>query len=455
MAEKIAFKPDAFENFASKGEELLSKVKGLPNRASRIGFQPERVPVASFTEKDILHVRGETVNPLTMEVSEIFFEGTSGLMGLTGDDCKVLNRLAEAILRVKDFGIRVSYKFSRNVILDWLEKRTRGEIDLKLPGYLEERVESAVDVFEVWVPLANLAIERALEFGPIKLRPLQKEVLDGWLETSLENRDPESAQQIEVNFLKERQRIQGLAAVYLALRGESDFAVEKALEKAEELSAFFRVLHPANSSPNAAFYCRPLGSENVESYCAYVVKEDKYRGRRGSVRLPVPDRWDLDNAKLDHLEALELSAIREMWIKSRTNFQNQIIDALLIYSRSTMARDPTDKLIYIMVALESILVKDGSEAIQQNVGERLAFFLGKTVQERRDIVSLVKTCYSFRSQFVHHGQALKDLEEFARFMVYAWVFFLRLVKINEKYKERREFLDELENLKFSVPEVPR
>jgi hypothetical protein len=41
-----------------------------------------------------------------------------------------------------------------------------------------------------------------------------------------------------------------------------------------------------------------------------------------------------------------------------TDFQKTLLEALLLYSKSSLAKQVSDKLLYILVALESVFLKD-------------------------------------------------------------------------------------------------
>ena len=49
-------------------------------------------------------------------------------------------------------------------------------------------------------------------------------------------------------------------------------------------------------------------------------------------------------------------------------------------------RDLAGKLVYTLVAMESVLLRNGTEPTQQNVGERAAFVVTNTVEKRRETV---------------------------------------------------------------------
>jgi len=137
-------------------------------------------------------------------------------------------------------------------------------------------------------------------------------------------------------------------------------------------------------------------------------------------------------------------------IKDKNEFQKKVYEALKIYSKHTLRRNPFDKLLYILIALESVLLRNETEPIQQNLAERIAFAIAKTIEERRKIVKTIKKIYSIRSKFVHHGdQTIEEGEELDNFLNIAWRMFVLLTQNINSFKTKDEFITALENLKFS------
>ena len=121
----------------------------------------------------------------------------------------------------------------------------------------------------------------------------------------------------------------------------------------------------------------------------------------------------------------------------------------IIYSKNNLAKEPAEKLVFILVALEAMLLKNDTEPIQQNIADRMAFVLGNSVSERRSIVSLVKACYGLRSRFLHHGQTMSDLENLRKFMMYSWALFLHFLRSHEEFASKDEMLERIEERKFA------
>ena len=134
---------------------------------------------------------------------------------------------------------------------------------------------------------------------------------------------------------------------------------------------------------------------------------------------------------------------------SPPDFQETIITSLELYSKSSIARDVSERLIYIFAALEYVFLKNNSESIQQNVSERMAIFKGDTIKEKKEIVSNFKTAYSLRSSFVHHGHEIKAIEELKTFMKCVWTVFISLIQDINNFESKELFIEAIEERKFS------
>jgi hypothetical protein len=132
-----------------------------------------------------------------------------------------------------------------------------------------------------------------------------------------------------------------------------------------------------------------------------------------------------------------------------TEFSRSLYDALILYSRQTLAFEVSGKLVFTLSALESMLLRDSNEPIQKNLGERIAFLIGQSPAERKDIVKNIDVTYRIRSAFVHHGQTARHVETVDHFLINAWTTFSRLMDLSVKYKTKAALIGALEDLKMS------
>jgi hypothetical protein len=95
-----------------------------------------------------------------------------------------------------------------------------------------------------------------------------------------------------------------------------------------------------------------------------------------------------------------------------------------------------------------MLLRNDTEPVQKNIGERMGFIVKKTAEERKKMVRVVDEVYKIRSSFVHHGQKIKESQVIEEFMFCAWSLFLILIAESGKYSRRESMFDAIDNVKF-------
>jgi hypothetical protein len=446
----ISFHPDAAANFNRKGEDLLSEIRPVEQRDRPKRFQPDVFVAGEL--KTTNYLRLEQTQRATRRITAIVFSDGHQEVGLVGDDCKKLTRLAEDIRKTQQFRHVASYSFVKKTILDWAEQRVRKEAEGPLIDFILSRTIAAVGLYEAWIPIARLHLETEVELGPVTFRTITKELLESLFVELTTSRSEEERMELEAWFQREWQALRGLAAATITLEAEESYTIEVALQEAERATALLCIFHEAHLSPLITSYCRPIGKQNEESYRAILKKDGQRLSFNASTLEPGPAPWILSRDELKLIESVGFDALRELIsMKKKSEFQEKLLDALLLYSKSTTAKEPAEKLVFILVALESLLLKDEREAVQQNIGERLAFVVGQSAKERREIVKIVTDCYNLRSRFLYHGRDVKDFETFTIFMGHAWTFFSRLIRCHKEFSSQKEMFETIEELKFSTP----
>ena len=133
---------------------------------------------------------------------------------------------------------------------------------------------------------------------------------------------------------------------------------------------------------------------------------------------------------------------------ARTELQNDFFKALAIYSKSCIAQSLTDKLLYAVLTLECVLLKDESESLQKHIGERMAFMIGKSLEHRIAIVANYKKAYALRSGAVHHGRQVTEETILNEFMPNAWFALNWIVDGLQRFKCKQEMIEYIDDMKF-------
>ncbi len=453
---KLDLHPQAANNFNVKAEGLLAELVSVP-RPARRGHQgpldPDVHVAASFGPENIIgDIETRHIDYSGNEVAKSFEEG-GRLVGLSGDGYKNLVRIAEGIHKVRQLHDAVSLQLLVDLIFEWATLRRQGAAAPSMTDYVLRECEKRLEDVEVWVPVYMLHVQSPLTVGRVTLREITRAMLDEWHGRLLTG-VPEEKRAVAAHHLsKERSEFQGFAAATLRLHAEPERAAEIALEEAEQALALLRFFAPASFNPKYTSYCVPLGMQHVESSEYLTVKNGRITSHSTGVVDGREPAWALSTKKIAELRANGIDALNEMVNNPRrTEFQNDLLAALRMYAKSSLAKDFADRLVYILVALESMFLRGSNEPIVDNISERMAFFAGRTVAERRAVVSNVKKAYALRSAFVHHGREIgvDEVATLEEFMVTAWRCMQGLIGYAvDASATMVKLLDTLEDMKLS------
>lgn len=136
-----------------------------------------------------------------------------------------------------------------------------------------------------------------------------------------------------------------------------------------------------------------------------------------------------------------------------TDFRRQLYDALLLYSRNSTAPETSDKLVFVLVSLESMLLRDSTEPITKNIGERVAFLIGTSIEERKRVIQNVDDAYGIRSKFISHGNSVEDSELIEQFFAHAWQCFYAMLGHIGSVDTKAALIEALERCKLSADKL--
>jgi len=365
-------------------------------------------------------------------------------VGLIGDSYQEMKTLAKGLEKTQSLRSRVQVEFLVDEICVWLQATLEPGSAESLVSYISKRCESEIQEHEIWVPLFN--VHGTLEFpiGAVMFRSLSTRMMEQFFAPRPSQPLPDAARQ---RLERLRSQLQGHLAACVTLTAEKNAAQVTARTIAQEAIALLRFLAPANWILGIQSYCVPLGRERIEIPIELFVKSGQIATFSKAALKHGPLVWDIDKESARFPKLLDL--LHALSGNHTSDFRRQLYDALLLYSRNSTAPEVADKLVFVLVSLESMLLKDSTEPITKNVGERMAFLVGTSVDERKAIIQNVDAAYRIRSKFIHHGDSVEDSEVIERFFEYAWQCFHALLHQIDNFATKAAILEALENRKLS------
>ncbi len=440
--------PEAASRFDQLGIDLLSRLKPAAPTRPTSTVKPDIHPIANFTAEDVIgpiKMKSAIVNGEGDEVGRVIEELN---LSVSGDDHKALKNLAAAMLRSSSIGKVASCEYLTDRIWEWLENSARGGVRAGVADHISDALDQDVTDHELWFPLHRVHCEIELQMGRVRFKTLDRRMMQRWHEAALACVPEDTREKVTEYYDRFRSTMQGSLAAVVQLTGEPRKAHEDGLRIAQMAVSMLRFASPVNFSPRIRSFCTLLGDDAIATTHVLTVKDGDLIGRSQSAERG-EHVWVIRPSDLALLPPTLLSLLSDLSSDHNTIYARQLYDSLLIYSRNSIAKETSDKLVFILVALESMLLRDDNEPIQKNVGERMALIAGTTVEERKAIVTNLGEVYKLRSKFVHHGQSPEDIEPLYHFMVNAWTCFCNLIGWQKRFATKDDLISWLESRKLS------
>ena len=449
----IDIHPSAISNFNDKAEELTGLIEEFQEGKAKKGSFPSDIHIAaSITAKDIIGDIEMVDTDHRGKIISRFFLFNGKKFGLNKDNYGKLIDVAERLQSKAEIRNKLSRTFVEKTLFSWVTKKYQKEdVHNLFIDYLEDNAQSVVKKITSWIPIANLEVQCAFPVSNSEIRPLSKALIDKWESRSkvgqLSNEDKEYNAK---KFERIRKSNQGLASIVTTIEAEPDYVSDFSLEEAQKITAILGIFSEATLLPNIKCVSNIKGSEHIEKSTIFFENDENgLTMSSGVIDSFSVKHWILGQEEISEIRRNGLDKISALLAsKSLTEFEKSVLNSIFLYSKSAFTADPVEKVVYMLSSLESILLKNENEPIQQNLAERIAVFTAKKLDDRKSIIKIVKSVYGVRSKYLHHGHSSSELKLITDFMVHVWVFFMHLLKNVDRFKTRLDFVSVIDDLKL-------
>lgn len=437
---RLNLHPEASRNFDLKADAIastLAKVSGLvyvreaPTSASHLPVKTLPLVELAKLPQPFVTSRSRD-NELT---GATFFVGTEAYQ-LPAEGVELLKALVQSFLKKEPMSSTLSAHYVEQCMLDWLVSRLRGDMSSWV-AYQESRVAADVSERRIAFPVQWCEIEREFSVGG---------VLFSFYTAS------------DVIALEERMAPLG------APRTEFGASLSRALQG--KVLASTTVLAEQHRAMEIAGEVVDLALDVLVflSTSATRVQTRSYLGREGNALRPrvtyISFRGEIpelisDSEPLEFGTPTKIGAAAfahheknvralERVMRAGTEFEFSLRTAVRQVAAAARGPKTTEKLAGVLVAIETMLLRNGSEPITRNLGLRIAHILGSNLEEKRRILASITAAYAMRSRFVHHGEHTSDsgdvdaaLEIFRRTLL--------VLAESTEYSKREELFESLED----------
>jgi Apea-like HEPN len=444
----VEFHPDAAARFNELADEILGSVRSFGRVEPPHNRSTPLHPVIELGPADIIGeitVQQSSVDLLGEERAR-YWQSKGVRVGWEGADFEKIKELARRIARVASIAGRVSDEFMLDEVFLWLRETLERQRSNGLTDYLAHRCSSEIKDREIWIPVYRTYSTRNFTMGDVEFLTITAPMMDRWFARFLQNVEDKRVS-LEVN--RERSIMQGSLAARIRVKAELKQARAIANAAATKAIGFLRFLSPVNSTCKLVSYCAPVGKESTIQTMELIVENDLIASVEKASVEQGPAAWNVDVSVQTWSGLLEL--VQKLASGPQTTkFRGELYEAVQLHSRHSVAVEIPHKIVFVVAAIESLLLKDSSEPIQKNLGERMAFIIGSTVSNRKPIIRNVDEFYQIRSALIHHGYEIrpKDFEVIDKFFFNVWWCFVRLLNEMDNYKTREELFEALEEKKL-------
>ncbi|MES2917995.1 MAG: hypothetical protein V4729_05180 [Pseudomonadota bacterium] len=447
----IDIHPSAIENFNRKAELLIPLLKVMPRQAMEGRPLSNDMPIGvTITDKEIIGEIKESIGDHKGRTNGRFFSDNGARLGMIGDDYKQLMLLAESIQRQPSIRDKLSQEFIEEALFSWIQGRLQRTLgDSKFSSYLESRFEESVKSHTMYVPISSMIVEEEFQVFGVAIHNLTKVMVDEL--ASVAESVSEGKDKVEKFFERFRMDYQGRAVISIQLECEHNHAQAVALGIAKDVTDILGIFSGALLVPDVKSAARAKGTEHIDQYTVILRSgEGGLNVSSGFLDQASVRHWVITKSDVKEYKDIGLDALSSIYLnKSPTAFESAILSMAYLYSKAAFTADPMEKLICMLSALESMLLKNESEPIQQNLAERMAIISAQQLEKRKSIVKNVRAVYGLRSRYLHHGHSSSELDQLSEFFMNVWVFFWNLVSNSKTFSTREEFLSAIDDHKLS------
>lgn len=448
----IEFHPEAIKRFNERVNDLLLQL--LPqksNEEKKSSFTDDLV-THHIKEEDIISFGPGRMVDYTGRTVSMFFKHDNQNIGLFEENFTMLLKLSEDIQKAGHLNDKTSIEFIYETIFSWMKDKYDGKMKEEMIDFLVKKCGEAIKFYEIWVPVAHTIVEEEINIGTVKIKNLSRDIINKWEEELLkvakdENHSSTMRQMIE----KERKDKQGRAIAIVKFEAEKNRAERLAFEKVEEALSILRLYSASTFFIDTNSFTTIKGRENLEQSECYIIENDSIETHSITLLTSNEIEWKLSKEFIEQVNKRGLSIFNELLLnKNRNSFQEKVLNSFILFSRSTLMKSIPDRLVYIFAALESILLRNETEPIQQNLADRIAFAISRNGQERMQIVKCIKEAYLHRSKFVHHGLKSDDIHLLNEFIRIATAFLFSLLPNINNFQNNEEMINAIDKRKYGA-----
>ncbi len=342
---------------------------------------------------------------------------------------------------------KLSEAFAYDTVIEWLKLTVTTGDAPTVVQHFEAVARAQIQKHEIWVPLPIVQITKPIKIGSVVFRRVTKPMMDAYADKLNAYVDAKSG----ATFDRLRSRLQAATAACITVEAELSKAEQIAAEEADAAIGILRLACPILLDVYRWAPVDPTFLDAMGGTLFLQIDGGQIQSHHSDWPVRMYYQWALTPKDIQHNMRWIWGFGHNLLVIKRNEFQELLLGALLHFSKSMLKADTSERLRYVITALEALFVRKG-EPIVQNLSERLAVMQGPTLVARLKALETITKVYNIRSRFVHRAVAVADMSILADFFVKAWAAIFFVLNNYNKWRTKVDFLDYIDSFKFRGPE---
>ena len=431
-----------FDREASNLLTFLKPIPPKPRSPTPIGSQAH-VPIsAHLTDNDIR-------SPINVSYRDWLggfkgFEIHDGTIHETLSEEAVIGfeRLVDTVVQHQNLPSFCSANYVREHLINWIRQRRLGQpIEVSWVAALLKQLAHAVVEQCILVPVVGIQISDRFKLGRVEF--------DFFRESSIADMTrfiPEGTPILAEFRERMKKTYQGCVYAEYKCVAEKTHAEQSAIYHTEKALDLLRMFELAAQDIRARSVLGRMGDvAPMQRHTFTVGSTGELFLSDGLEREGCID-FILDSELWSLLRNSQIYIANDLLQKDKlSDLEKNCLEALSHFAHGIRSHAPQDRLLHAMVAVESLLLRDGNEPVQSKLGYRIALLTARDLESRRRAQRAFLDGYVLRSRFVHHGARPTEIETANQCLRLCWDTVGAVFKSSQHFTDKKALLDRLED----------
>lgn len=435
------------EYIDSKVFEIIKLIKPIDKNILPKGDIPkgsmEELNAVDITDKIIdapILITSTTYDGETIGVIESYKEKT---YGFEEAEYKKLKSFILQIYKEKEIKRLIGYNFLYKTVINWIfesyrKKRKKG----KLSFYLQKEFKKTIKSYTIYIPVLYLNISEPFHVGRVLFTFFKNEYLDK-LESEFKQENPT----INTPFKELREILIGNVYASITITAGAERVKEVGLEECSLAINCLRICSPVMGFPKmkSDFDIEKKSNVVLANNVILQPSDKEYNiilsKRRNAVTYRI-DKFEFQNFRSMNLEVYHKFLLEP---HGEDEIYKLILNSINSFSEALKDSNLQRRISKIFTIYESLLLKNSTGGILDSLckyGPKLIF---QKIEDRKDLVKILKNLYSIRSAYVHHSKYSKfDIEELKKLQFGLTRLLCNLIRLRKKFKTKDSLINKID-----------